>query len=312
MKSVSGNVMKWLSILCLLVVLAGGLLPCMTLTGNYQELLGGLTSMTDSIQEEEYENLEQVLGQFGYTVDIKATMDAITSLVEPFNDGEIAIMDFYLISQNANVIAQELSGITPIDVTELAETAGDFEIPEGEELPEEAIELLQPIVDMVDMLAQFGTMASMISMIAMVPVGVFGLLAFAVIVRILLRLFNRRGLGVLISLLTILNAALMMAVPYAIDLYAADALPMGVENTYVPITIVVCSILNCILWGIGRRYVNVTVVKEEVPVTTQPNVETSVEVAPVETTEEVVGEAVVEETVAEAAVEAVTEEVVND
>lgn len=304
---------KVLSIVCLLGVLAGGVLPCMTLTGNYQELLGGLTSMTESIPEDQYESIEQMVGQLGYTVDVKGTMEAITSLVEPINDGEIAIMDFYTISQNANVVAKELSGITPVEIEDLAETLGGIEIPEGEELPEEMIETLQPIVDTVNMLIQFGTLASMISMVALVPVAIFGLLAFAVVVRILLRLFNRRGLGVLISLFTIVNAALMMAIPYALSMMGADSLPFGVENTPVPIVMVVCSILSCIIWGIGRNAAKVKVVKEETPVAEQP-VATPVETATEETAEEVaeeVVEDVVADTTEETAVEDVVEEVVT-
>lgn len=251
------NVTKWLSILCLLVVLAGGVLPCMTLTGNYQEILGGLTEMSASIPEDQYAGLEDALAQFGCTVDVKNTMDEISGLLDPFNDGEISVLDFYTISQKANAVAQELSGITPIDITELAEILTDMEIPEGAELPPEMCEQLQPIVNMVDMLIQLRTMVSMFSKVALVPVGLFGLLALAVIVRIVLRLFNRRGLGVLISLLTILNAALMMVVPYALDMYTAESLTMGVENTMIPIVMIICSILSCILWGIGRKHVSV-------------------------------------------------------
>ncbi len=250
MKNVVGHVMKWLSILCLVGILMGGVMPFATITGNYKETLDGITGMLAQMPEEALVMMEQALAQYGCEIDFRATVESVGKLTEPLMDGEVAISDFYALYVNANAVTETLSG---------------FAIPEelyALELPEE----LQSVKDMFLMIEQIRAMAQGLGMVALVPVAVFGLLAFAVVVRILLRLFNRRGLGVLISLLTILNAAFMMAIPYGINYIAEQGLPMNAEYTMVPIMMVVCSILSCILWGIGRKQVGKVEKKEEAPV----------------------------------------------
>ena len=291
MKSVKGNVMKWLSILCLLIVLAGGALPFATLTGNYKEMLVGFTNMFEGASEEHFETMEQMLGEFGYDIDLNASVDALTVLAEPLNDGEVSIMDFYAIYQNANVVVEELSGLTtPSDGLESKELG-------VEGLEEAENEQLAAVKDFISAFEQLASMASLISVVALVPVGLFGLLAVAVIIRIVLRLFNRRGLGVLISIFTILNAALMIALTYGVNFISSAELPIAAEYTMIPIVMVVCSILSCILWSFGRKQVKTVVVKKDVPVSeTVPSVEEVVvnEEIPVEEIVETVEEAAVE------------------
>lgn len=287
------NVTKVLSILCLLVVLACAFLPCIKLTGEYMQFLNGITGTTEPIPEESITMIEQMLETQGITIDFKATMDSLSNLAVPLADGEITIMDFYTLSGNCEKVAAQLSTL-PI---------------EGLGIPSDTTDPVQqallPVSEMITSLATLGQTMSMVSYVFLAPVGLFGLLAFAVIVRILLRLFNRRGLGVLITLLAILNASFMVGIPYGIEMVASEGLPLGAEVTFVPYVLVGCALASCIIWAIGRG-AKVKVVKE-VPVEVPVEAPAPVEVAPV------VEEPVVEETVVEEVEEvAETEEVVEE
>lgn len=298
------NVTKILSILCLVAVLACAFVPCVKLTGEYMALLNGITGTTESMPEESITVIEQMLETQGITIDFKATMDALSNLATPLADGEITIMDFYTLSGNCEEVAAQL-GTLPID---------GLGIPTDTTDPVQ--QALLPVSEMISSLASLGQTMALVSYVFLIPVGLFGLLAFAAIVRIILRLFNRRGLGILITLLAILNASLMMAIQYGVEMVAAEGLPIGAEATYVPYVLVGCCIANCIIWGIGRG-AKVKVVKE-VPV--EVPVAAPVEPVPVETVAvveepvvEAVEEVVEEETVAEPVVEEeTTEEVVEE
>lgn len=286
---------KILSILCLVAVLVCGFMPFAKITGSYQEMLGNVTGMVNAMTGEQATQLGQALEQFGVKVDLNASVDTLKAVVATIEDGEIAIMDFYEISRGAERLNTLLNGVS---------TKG---------LPEEQLMLLEQtgLVGMVNMLEQIGNICEIAVYVALVPVGLFGLLALAIVVRILLRLFNRRGLGVLITLLAILNATFMLAIPFALSFLASNGLEISGEATFVPYVLVGGCLASCIIWGIGRDS-KVKVVKEEVVV----EVPVAVPVASVEETE-VVEEVAVEETVEENAVEEVaveeyTEEVVTE
>lgn len=272
-------VTKILSILCLVAVLACAFVPCIKLTGNYQESFSMINSISAYIPEEAMPMIEQVLEMQGITIDIKGTVDSFSKLLDPINDGEITIMDFVTVSQNCTEVANALSGLPK----------------EGLGLTEDnpMAAMLGGINEMVVALAALGSVLPMLSYILLIPVGLFAILAFFVVLRIILRAFGRRGLGVGITFLAILNAAFMIGLPVVVTLYAGAQLSFGLETTNVPYIIVGCCIVNCILWAIGRgpKVKKVAEAPVETPVVEETSV---VEETPV--VEEVVAEEVVEET----------------
>lgn len=295
------NVTKILSILCLVAVLACGFVPCITLSGEYMQLLSGITGVSEAIPEENMTTIEQMLETQGITIDLKASMDALTNLAVPLADGEISIVDFYTLSGNCEAVATQL-GTLPID---------GLGIPTDTEDPVQ--QALLPVSEMISSLAALGQTMSLVSYVFLIPVGLFGLFAFFVALRIILRILGRRGLGVGITLLAILNAALMIGIPYGVEMAAAEGLPISAEATYVPYVLVGSCLASCIIWAIGRG-AKVKKVKEEVivetPVVAPAETPVESEVAPVElavSTEEVVVEESVEEENAEELEEAVVD-----
>lgn len=264
-------VTKILSILCLLAVLACATVPCFKLAGDYQATLGMVNSFSTAIPEESIPMIEQLLQTQNITIDIKGTLGSFTNLFEPLNDGEITIMDFVTVSQNCTAVANQLSGLP----------AGGLNL-EGNPMAE----MLGGINEMITSLAQLGAMLPLLSYVLLIPVVLFGLLAFFVVLRIILRILGRRGLGVGITLLAVLNAGFMIGLPMIIAEFAGQGLPFTLETTNVPYIMIGCCIANCIIWAIGRG-AKVKKVKEEVVV--------EVPVAPVVEETPVVEEVVVEE-----------------
>ena len=54
------TITKILSICCLLAVLACAFMPAFKLTGNYMELLSGITAMTDQFDDASIKMLEEI------------------------------------------------------------------------------------------------------------------------------------------------------------------------------------------------------------------------------------------------------------
>jgi len=302
------TITKILSIICLLGILACAFMPCFKLTGDYQSMLGMVNSITAYIPEESIPMIEQVLQSKNITIDIKGTLDSFTNLLEPINDGEITIMDFVTVSTNCTEVANALSGL-PAEGLGLAED-------------DPMLQVLGGINEMIITLAQFGAMLPIVSYVLLVPVVLFGLLAFFVVLRIILRLFNRRGLGLGITFLAAFNGAFMIGLPIVITEFAGAQLPFGLEVTNVPYIMVGCALVNCIIWAIGRG-AKAKKVKEEVvaqtPVAPTPTVAPTPVETPVEPEVAVAAEEVVveEETTEEAEDEVVidtelVEEVVEE
>ena len=290
------TITKILSIICLLGILACAFMPCFKLTGDYQSMLGMVNSITAYIPEESIPMIEQVLESKNITIDIKGTLDSFTNLLEPINDGEITIMDFVTVSTNCTEVANALSGL-PAEGLGLAED-------------DPMLQVLGGINEMIITLAQFGAMLPIVSYVLLIPVGVFGLLAFFVVLRIILRLFNRRGLGLGITFLAAFNGAFMMGLPIVITEIAGAELPFGLETTNVPYIMVGCALVNCIIWAIGRG-AKAKKVKEEVVAETP--VAPAPVAAPVEPEVAVaVEDVVVEEPVDEETTEETEDEVVID
>lgn len=286
------TITKILSILCLVAVLVCGFtMPCMKLTGDYQSIFALVDTMATAIPEEARASIEQLLEGQGITIDLDTTLESVTKLLEPIKDGEIALQDFVTISQSCTDVANQLSVLPAEGI------ANPFE---GMEVPEQMqsmVQMYESANSMIKSAAQMAAILPLASYVLLAPVGLFGIFAFFVVLRIILRLFNRRGLGVGITFLAMINAAFMIGLPVVVAMYAANGLTFGLEATFVPYIMVGGCIVNCIIWAIGRGK---KVKKEEVVV------EAPVEAAPVEET--VVEEAAVEETVVEEVVEA-TEEV---
>lgn len=303
------NLTKILSIICLVGVLACGFVPCITLGGGYMELLNGITGAAAGIPEESYEVMEQMLETQGVTIDLKASMDSLTNLATPLADGEITIFDFYTLSENAKEVSQQLSGL-PLEGFSIL----------GEET-DPAVQAMSSINEMVITLAQVGQTMGLVSAIFLIPVGLFVFMAFFVVLRIIFRILGRRGLGIGITFLTILNAALMIGIPYGVNYAASEGLPISAEYTMVPFIMVACAIVNCIIWAIGRGAKKKVV--KEVPVETpvapvtpskpaEPaTLATPVEEIPVEEVPVEVAVAV-EDVVVEAATEETAEEVEDE
>lgn len=235
------NITKVVSILCLLVVLACGFLPCINITGDYEGTVAGITSITETFNDEALTLMEQLLESQNYDVDLKGAMDKFEDLLEPFNDKQIAIYDFVLVSQTLTQMGEALSGLPEKGLA----TSGDPTDPNNI--------IIEGMNGIFIMLASVVPMLPMAGIAVLAPVALFGLLALAVIIRIILRLFSRRGLGVLITLLAILNAAIMVGVPVVLDIVAKGQLPVGLTYTYVPFLMVGCCIASCIIWAIGRN-----------------------------------------------------------
>lgn len=274
------GITKVLSILCLIGILACGFVPCITLSGGYVELLNGVTASAGEMSEENYKLMEQMLSSNGVEIDIRESLNSLMDMAAPLMDGQISIYDFYTLSENAKEASTILSQL-PVDGFSILGDEFDVKVQE-----------LEAINEMISSLAQTGQALGLVSYVFLVPVALFGLLALAVIVRILLRLFNRRGLGVFITLLSLLNAAFMVGLAYGINYAADEALSISATYTNVPVVMVVCAIANCIIWAIGRGAKNKNVKEEPVESPVAP-------VEPVEATEDVVVEEAVEETTTE-------------
>lgn len=282
------TITKILSILCLVAVLVCGFtMPFATLTGPYKEFVANFTGMFATMPEEQVAMMEQGLAQFGIELNIEEITEAFNKVAEPINDGQISMKDFWDISQAGNAMAESLN---------------NFSI---DGLAEDQLTLLEQsgMLGVMESFVQIGVLGAMVGYMALVPLGLFGLLALGIVIRIILRLFNRRGLGVLITIAGILNATFMLGIPLILEMFMTETYGIGAEPTYIPYIIIGGCVLSCILWAIGRGK-KVKKVKEEVVV------EVPVEAAPVvEETVEVVEEtAPVEETPVEEIVEA-TEEV---
>lgn len=280
------TITKILSILCLVGVLACAFMPCLKLTGDYQSVVGMLDSISTAIPEESIPMIEELLGQQGITIDIKDTLDSFANLLEPIKDGEITIMDLVTVSNTCTEVANALSGL-PME---------GLALEEGNPMAE----MLAGINEMIISLAQLAAVLPIVSYVLLIPVGLFGILAFFVVLRIILRILGRRGLGLGITFLAAFNAAFMIGLPIVVAEFAGDSLTFGLETTNVPYIMLGCCIVNCIIWAIGRG-AKVKKVKEEAVVETP--------VAPVE---EVVTEEVAVEEEAEAEEEVVEEETVEE
>ena len=270
------TITKILSILCLLGVLACAFIPCMKVTGNYQELISGLSSINMMFPEEAQVMIEEALATQGVTVDLSDTIDSITAVVEPLADGEITIADFAVVSTRVKEVG-EIFSVLPAE--------GFPEPEEGSEDPNAYI--LAGLNQYIVMLSTISAYASIVSMVLLIPVVLFGILAFFVVLRIILRILGRRGLGVGITFLALLNAVLMVGLPIVVSMLAANGLTIGLETTNVPYIMIGCCIVNCIIWAIGRgsKVKKVKEVVVETPVVEETVVEGVVE-AEVETTEE--------------------------
>ena len=287
------NVTKILSIMCLVAVLACAWVPFVTVSGQYMEIINGLTGSFATMPEEQITEMEQMFAQFGIEIKFATVLETVDKVVEPFSDGAIAITDFIEVSTAIKEAANELGGIST------------------EGIPEEYYPALQEsgMLSMIEALASAGEILQIASLAVLIPVGIYGLLAVGVIIRIIFRILGRRGLGVLITLAAILNAAFMLAIPYGANFMIQGQLPITFAPTYVPFVLVGGTLASCIIWAIGRD-AKVKVVKENVyvevpvaaPVDAEVVEETIAEEVVVEETvveESVVAEEEVEETVTE-------------
>ena len=289
------TITKVLSILCLLGVLACAFIPCMKVTGNYQELLGGLSNISMMFPEESQTMIEDALATQGVTFDISDALDSIVAVIEPLADGEITIADFATVSTRVKAVGEILSALP---------TEGFPEPEEGSVDPNAYI--LAGLNQYIVMLAFIAEYIDLAVLVLLAPVALFGVLAFFVVLRIILRILGRRGLGVGITFLALLNAVFMIGLPFAVSIFAANGLTIGLATTNVPYIMIGCCIANCIIWAIGRGR-KVKKVKEEAVVEETPVVEeTVVEEAPVEEVVETEVETAEEET--EEVVEETTEE----
>ena len=234
--------------------------------------------------EEQITAMEQMFAQFGIEINFASVLETVDKVIAPLSDGAIAITDFIEISDAIKEAANVLGGIST------------------EGIPEEYYPALQEsgMLSMIEALASAGEVLQLASLAVLIPVGIYGLLAIGVIFRIIFRIFGRRGLGVLITLGAILNAAFMLAIPYGANFMIQGQLPITFAPTYVPFVLVGGTLASCIIWAIGRD-AKVKVVKEKVYVEVPAAAPVAAEVV-----EEVVEETVAEEVVVE---EAVVEEV---
>ena len=275
------TITKVLSILCLLAMLGSVTMPAFKLTGDYMGLLNGVTSVTAQFNDETIAAMEQMIAAQNLTVDLRGAVNGVNALTEPLAKGEISLKTFWELSEKLKALGASLSTF-PAD---------------GLGIPQDTTDpVQQAMLGISNLIAQFGSLAPLVtyaSYICLAPIALFALFALSVVLRIILRLFNRRGLGVMITLNAWLNAAIILAVPVALEIFLAGSTNIGAEVTAVPYIIAIAPLASCILWAIGRGP-KVKKVKEEVVVETP--VETPVE-------EAVVEEAPVEETVVEEVVE---------
>lgn len=242
------NVMKILSLVCLVVVIASGFLPWITLEGDYKEsVFGEFTQMTESVSDEQLEEMQNEFDAQGIDYDLAGFLDSIENFLDPITDGDVSPMDFVALNTNY----EELYGYI-IDATELEEGYA------------------------LDLSSENKEILEIVPVIIMVPVYVFGAVALAALLRLILRLFNRRGLGVFVAILAGLNLAFGVGLSVLLDLLFSEMGDASATLTPVPIVMFVCSILGCVFWGMGRKLINPVVVKEvvEIPVeTVEENVE---------------------------------------
>lgn len=228
------TLMKILSMVCLVVVIASGFLPWVTIQGDLRAgTLGELSAMTESMTDEELEMAQTMLDEQDVDFDLEGFMNSMKHFIDPIEDGTIAPMDFLALSTNFNTLKSYLE--------QASELGGDFAF----EMDSETQEILTGF-----------------SAILMAPVVVFGVLALAATVRLILRVFNRRGLGVFVCILTAFNAVFMFLVGALLSTMVGSMQTMATLTVVPPIAFI-CSITGCIFWGQARKLNSFVVVEQQ-------------------------------------------------
>lgn len=240
------NVMKTLSICCLIVVIISGFLPWVTLTGNYDEgFLASFEDIVADIPDERIEEMQDALDDEGIDFDIEGFKECIEGAFDPLTDGNVSPMDFLTLNNNFSELKEYF------DEAVVLEDYGFY----MDDDTEEAFEML--------------------TMIFYMPVIVFGALALAALVRVVLRFFDRKGLGVFVAVLAAINVAFMAFVSIVLDMLISETTNGGATLSVVPFIVLVCSILACVFWGQARKLLNPVVVKQVVEVPVPQNIPTS-------------------------------------
>lgn len=249
------TIMKILSIVCLVAVIASGFLPWITLDGDYKNgVLGEISGITESITDEQLDEMQAMFDEEGVDFELEGFIDSIENFMDPITDGAVSPMDFIALNSNF----EELRGY----ILEAADLEGGYAL----ELDSEAEEILEILPTVI-----------------MVPVYVFGVLALAAAVRLILRLFNRRGLGVFVAILAGFNFLFGAGLSLILNFLLSETGDASATLTPVPVVMFVCSILGCVFWGQARKMLNPVVVKEEVQIPVPQNI--PVPEVPVENTE---------------------------
>lgn len=236
-------VMKILSLACLVVILVSGFLPWVTLDGDYKDgIFGEFSAIVDDISDEDIDTMQALLDEKDIDIDVEDFVDSIDELLDPVTDGGISPTDFLLLSVNFAELGDVLDELSELEDEEGKILAVDDE----------------------------GTV--LFEVISTVFIGaffVFGVLAVAVIVRMILRIFNRKGRGVFIVILSLLNMGFMAAISLVLNELLSESTDATASLSAVPVVVLVCSILGCIFWGRARKLLNPVVVVQQ-PVNEEP------------------------------------------
>ena len=232
-------VFKVLSIVCLLVVVLSGFLPWISMSGDYKDSqLGALSQMADQIPEEELETYQEFLEEEGVDYDLEGMVDCIDSFMDPVMDGQISPMDFMTLSQNTGEMKGYMEGAAEIDMG----------------------------TDSLIMSEEDAQMFDILSFVFIVPAIAYGLVAVVALIRAIMHLSNRKGMGIGVVILSVIVTGFYVLIALLFQEVFLSDVSATASITAVPVVAVVCAILNCVFWAIGRKYIHSVVVEKVVEV----------------------------------------------
>jgi len=235
-------VFKVLSIVCLLVVILSGFLPWISLSGNYKNSqLGTLSEMTDGISNEEIDAYQEYFEAEDIDFDFEGMVECLDTFMDPVMDGQISPMDFMILSTNTTELKNYMLASTEIDM--YAGGTGTFMV------SEEDVQIF-----------------NMLAIIFLIPAMAYGLVAVLALIRAIMHLFNRKGLGIGVCVWSVILAGfyVLISVLFQEVFFTYGNAAAGI--TPVPVVAIVFAILNCVFWAIGRKYIHPVVVEKVVEV----------------------------------------------
>jgi len=226
-KQKSFNLMKWLSILCLIVVIVMNMLSWIQIRGTSEAkemLFGEVDELLETVPEDELEQTQDMLDDMGSKLDVEKFVDSLEGMFEPLRDLNLSPMDMLPIYVNFSYIIDFM-------------TSPDMAVIMYSEMDEEA----------------------MLGINIIRAVFLIGLIFTAVVVLvsvlyIILHICNIRSLGIPIPILVLLHIIYMAILLVVMNILMMEMFygVVSVKLSFAPFISLTCAILATIFWGLAR------------------------------------------------------------